>query len=104
MTIGHPDLKVSYPERQALYPVSVRHNNSSPTASFRFPVSRDTLAFDYKIPVITALLGLGGEFPLTLKTYYMPGTLLLKLFQSRTLPHKHFQKIQGHIKCANPVT
>jgi len=77
MTIGRPDLKVSYPERMAFYPVSVRHNNSSPTASFRFPVTRDTLAFGYKIPVITALLGLGGEIPHTLKTYYMPGTLVI---------------------------
>ncbi|RPI50118.1 MAG: hypothetical protein EHM56_11380, partial [Chloroflexi bacterium] len=75
MTIGRPDPKVSYPERQAFYPVSVRHNTSLPTASFRFPVTRDTLAFGYKIPVITALLGLGGINLLTLKTYYMPGTL-----------------------------
>jgi CRISPR-associated Cas5-like protein len=69
MTIGRPDLKVNYPERMVFYPVSVRHNNSSPSASFRFPVTRDTLAFGYKIPLITALLGLGGEIPLTLKTY-----------------------------------
>ena len=74
MTIGRPDLKVSYPERMAFYPVSVRHNNSSPTASFRFPVTRDTLAFGYKIPVITVLLGLGAFIPHTLKIYYMPGT------------------------------
>ena len=79
MTIGRPDLKVSCPERKAFYPVSVRHNNNSPTASFRFPVTRDTLAFGYKIPVITALLGLGGKNSLlTLKTYYMPGTLHIK--------------------------
>ena len=83
MTIGRPDPKVSCPERKALYPVSVRHNNNSPTASFRFPVTRDTLAFGYKIPVITALLGLGGEIPLTLKTYYMPGTLNITLFQRK---------------------
>ena len=75
MAIGNPDPKVSYPERQAFYPVSVRQNKSSPTASFRFPVTRDTLAFDYEIPVITALLGLGVLIPLTLKIYYMPGTL-----------------------------
>ena len=82
MTIGRPDPKVSCPEREALYPVSVRHNNNSPTASFRFPVTRDTLAFGYQIPVITALLGLGGEIPLTLKTYYMPGTLDIQLPRS----------------------
>jgi hypothetical protein len=63
MTIGLPGLKASYPERQALYPVSVRHNKYSPTASFRFPVTRDTLAFGFKIPVITALAGLGNSFP-----------------------------------------
>ncbi|MCE5344853.1 MAG: hypothetical protein LLG13_01025, partial [Bacteroidales bacterium] len=55
MTFGHPGPKPSYPEKQALYQVSVRHNKLSPTASFRFPVPRDTLAFGYKIPVITAL-------------------------------------------------
>jgi len=37
-----------------------------PTASFRFPVVRDTLAFGYKIPVITALSGLGELLPRTL--------------------------------------
>jgi len=74
MTIGHPGPWASYPERQALYPVSVRHNKCSPTASFRFPITRDTLAFGYKIPVITALLGLGAFIPRTLKIYYMPGT------------------------------
>ena len=63
MTIGLPGLKASYPERQALYPISVRHNKCSPTASFRFPVTRDTLAFGYKIPAITALLGLGDVSP-----------------------------------------
>ena len=74
MTIGLPGQWPSYPERQALYPVSVRQNKFSSTASFRFPVTRDTLAFDYEIPVITALLGLGVLIPLTLKIYYMPGT------------------------------
>jgi hypothetical protein len=39
--------------------VLFRSNKFSPTASFRFPVTRDTLAFGYKIPVITALSGLG---------------------------------------------
>jgi len=74
MTIGLPGQWPSYPERQALYPVSVRQNKFSSTASFRFPVTRDTLAFDYEIPVITALKGLGVLIPLTLKIYYMPGT------------------------------
>ena len=74
MTIGLPGQWPSYPERQALYPVSVRQNKFSSTASFRFPVTRDTLAFGYKIPVITALLGLGAFIPRTLKIYYMPGT------------------------------
>ena len=87
MTIGLPDLKLSYPGEQALYPVSIRHNKYLPTTSFRFPVTRDTLAFGYKIPVITALLGLGDEILLTLKTYYMPGTLNILLFQSSLLHH-----------------
>jgi len=60
MTFGLPDLWVSYPERQALYPISVRQINSLSVASFRFPITRDTLAFDYEIPVITALKGLVG--------------------------------------------
>jgi hypothetical protein len=59
MTIGRPDSWLSYPERQALYPVSVRLVNNLPTAAFGFCLTTDTLAFDYKIPVITALLGLG---------------------------------------------
>jgi len=65
MAIGRPDSWLSYPEKQALYPVSVRHNKCLSTASlpdgkagFGFPVVRDTLAFDYKIPAITALWGL----------------------------------------------
>jgi hypothetical protein len=66
MTIGHPDSWVSYPGEQAFYPVSVRHNKVLPTASFRFPVARDTLAFGFKIPVITALWGLEGSRLLTL--------------------------------------
>ena len=74
MTFGFLDLGVNYPRRQAFYPISVRQNKCLPTASFRFPVTRDTLAFDYEIPVITALLGLGVLIPLTLKIYYMPGT------------------------------
>jgi hypothetical protein len=65
MAIGFPDPKLSFPERQALYPVSVRQYKCSPTASFRFQVTLDTLAFGYKIPAITALSGLGGDFPLT---------------------------------------
>jgi len=55
---GVPDSWLSYPEEQAFYPVSVRHNKCLPTASFRFPVTRDTLAFGYKIPAITAPSGL----------------------------------------------
>jgi hypothetical protein len=65
MTIGLPGQWASYPEGQALYPVSVRQNKCSPSASFRFPVTRDTLAFGFKIPAITALSGLGERFPLT---------------------------------------
>ena len=65
MTIGHLGQWANYPERQALYPVSVRQNKCSPNASFRFPVVRDTLAFGFKIPAITALVGLGERFPLT---------------------------------------
>jgi len=74
MTIGLPGPWASYPERQALYPVSVRQNKCSPSASFRFPVTRDTLACGYKIPVITALVGLEDLIPRTLKIYYVPGT------------------------------
>jgi hypothetical protein len=66
MTIGRLGLGANYPERKALYPVSVRHNKCLPTAAFRFPVARDTLAFGYKIPVITALSGLGKLLPRTL--------------------------------------
>jgi len=46
------------PPRQALYPVSVRPDKLLPTAAFRFLVTQDTLAFGYRIPVITAPLGL----------------------------------------------
>jgi len=77
MTIGLPDSGVSYPEGQAFYPVSVRQNKCSPTASFRFPVARDTLAFGFKIPAITALLGLGSVCLRTFEIYYMPGTPIL---------------------------
>ena len=66
MTIGHLGLKANYPERKALYQVSVRHNKYLPTAAFRFQVALDTLAFSYKIPVITALSGLGKLLSLTL--------------------------------------
>ena len=59
MTFGLPDSWLSYPERQALYPISVRLINLLPTAAFRFQVTLDTLAFGYKIPVISAPLGLG---------------------------------------------
>ena len=82
MTIGIPGSWASYPERQALYPVSVRHNKCSPTASFRFPVTRDTLAFGFKIPVITALLGLEDFIPRTLKIYYMPGTPYIAMLRT----------------------
>lgn len=58
MTIGLPDPKLSYPKGQALYPIPVRYNKYLSPASFRFPVARNTLAFDYEIPVITALWGL----------------------------------------------
>ena len=58
MTIGRLDLTLNYPERQASYPVSVRRAKCSSSASFRFLLTKDTLAFDYKIPVITALLRL----------------------------------------------
>lgn len=58
MTFGFPDPRVGCPERQAFYPISVRQNKYLPPASFRLPVTWDTLAFDYEIPVITALSGL----------------------------------------------
>lgn len=63
MTFGLPDSRVSYPERQALCQVSVRHITFSSSASFRFPLAEDTLAFDYRIPVVTAPSGLGDVFP-----------------------------------------
>jgi hypothetical protein len=78
MTFGHPDPKVSYPERQALYPVSVRQNKFSPTASFRFPVAWDTLAFGYKIPVITALSGLGVSLPAPFRCTTCPAHFTFK--------------------------
>jgi len=58
MTIGRLGAWPDSPVRQALYPVSVRRNSSLPMASFRFRLAMDTLAFGYKIPVITALKGL----------------------------------------------
>jgi hypothetical protein len=64
MTFGLLDSWLNYPGRQALYPVSVRLIKLLPSASFRFPVTRDTLAFSYGIPVITAPLGL-APFSLT---------------------------------------
>ncbi|MCK9400970.1 MAG: hypothetical protein M0Q51_13390, partial [Bacteroidales bacterium] len=48
---------------------------------FGFPVARDTLAFGYKIPAITALFGLGGVYPRTIEIYYMPGTPTLYLLR-----------------------
>jgi len=57
MTIGHLDSGLNYPPGQALYQVSVRHINFAPSASFRFCLAADTLAFDFEIPVITALFG-----------------------------------------------
>ena len=65
MTIELPDSGVSYPAEQALYLVSVRYDNYLPSASFRFHLTMDTLAFDYEIPVITALSGLA---PCSVKT------------------------------------
>ena len=55
---GLPDFGFSYPDTQALYQVSVRRIKCLSTASFRSPVTRDTLACNYRIPVITAPLGL----------------------------------------------
>jgi CRISPR-associated Cas5-like protein len=78
MTIGYPDPKVSYPQKKALYPVPVRHNNSLPTASFRSPVTRGTLAFGYQIPVITALLGLGVSIHSPLRFTTCPAHLEFK--------------------------
>ena len=66
MTMGRLGSWANYPKRQALYPISVRLINLLPTAAFRFQVTMNTLAFGYKIPVITALLGLGGCSPRTL--------------------------------------
>ena len=94
MTIGHPDPKVSYPQRQALYPVPVRHNNSSPTASFRSPVTRDTLAFGYQIPVITALLGLGVSIPSPLRFTTCPAHLEFNASGIRNL--KSVRSVAGH--------
>jgi len=45
------------PPEQALYQVSVRHIKFSPSASFRFHLAMDTLAFGYGIPVVTAPFG-----------------------------------------------
>ena len=58
MTIGQRDLGAAYPDSQALYLVSVRRNEYLSLASFRFALADNTLAFNYKIPVITALSGL----------------------------------------------
>jgi hypothetical protein len=58
MTFGRPDPGLSYPAKTALYQISVRRNKPLPSASFRFHLTMDTLAFGYEIPVITALSGL----------------------------------------------
>jgi hypothetical protein len=58
MIIGLFDSWVNSPSGQALYQVSVRHVKSLPSASFRFHLAVDTLAFDYRIPIITAPSGL----------------------------------------------
>jgi len=63
MTFGHLSLWANYPERQALYPVSVRHIKCLPKASFRFLIAQDTLAFGYGIPVIRAPWGLASVNP-----------------------------------------
>ena len=55
---GRPDSMVSYPAEQALYQIPVRHIKFSPSDSFRFHLTMDTLAFDYGIPTITAPSGL----------------------------------------------
>ena len=55
MTIGRPDSGLGFPLKQAFYPVSVRQNCSLSPASFRSVLADDTLAFNYEIPVITAL-------------------------------------------------
>ena len=62
MTIGQRDLGAAYPDSQALYLVSVRRNEYLSLASFRFALADNTLAFNYKIPVITALSGLEGLY------------------------------------------
>ena len=74
MTIGHRVLGDAYPDGQALYPVSVRHNKYLSPASFRFLLAEDTLALDYKIPVITALAGLEDSHLRTCECSGMPGT------------------------------
>jgi hypothetical protein len=58
MTIGRRGSWAAYPDSQAFYLVSVRRNEYLSPASFRFHLAVDTLAFNYKIPVITALAGL----------------------------------------------
>jgi hypothetical protein len=62
------------PERLALYPIPVRHNKYLSRASFRFRLAADTLASDYKIPVITALAGLKDAILRTCESSGMPGT------------------------------
>ncbi|MCK9401690.1 MAG: hypothetical protein M0Q51_17115 [Bacteroidales bacterium] len=54
---------------------------SSTGSPVAYPVARDTLAFGYKIPAITALFGLGGVYPRTIEIYYMPGTPILNLLR-----------------------
>ena len=58
MIIGLLDLGINYPSGQALYQVSVRYIKSLPSASFRSHFTVDTLAFGYRIPIITAPAGL----------------------------------------------
>ena len=63
MTIGLLDSRVNYPERQALYQVSVRHTKCLLSASFRSHLAVDTLAYGYRIPVITVPWRLEDGFP-----------------------------------------
>jgi len=72
---GLLDLRINYPPRQAFYQVSVRHIECLPTASFRSLIAQDTLAFDYRIPVISAPSGLS---PVSLIT--CPAHLIFRLY------------------------
>ena len=87
MTFGRPDLWVGYPERQASYPVSVRHIKTLSMASFRSHLTMGTLAFDYGIPVIRAPWGLVKFFHAPVRFTACPAHQYLQPLRGINIPN-----------------